>query len=154
MTHDVEADPPAWSPTRRAVLAGAGAATVVVLTGCSTYDSSGGSAAGAGGDQPPPASGAAAPEPIAKTADVPVGGGVVTKKGVVVTQPTAGQYLGFTSVCTHQGCTVTGVDKGLIDCACHGSQFKIVDGSVATGPANRPLQKIDIAVTGGEIFRA
>jgi Rieske Fe-S protein len=152
MSHDVEVEPPPLSPTRRAVLASAGAAAVVVLTGCSTYDSSGGSgpAADSRGDQP--ASGGA-PQPIAKTADVPVGGGVVTGKGVVVTQPTAGQFLGFTSVCTHQGCTVSGVDKGLINCSCHGSQFKIADGSVATGPANRPLGSIDITVTGDEIFR-
>jgi Rieske Fe-S protein len=162
MAYDVEADPPLLSPTRRAVLATAGAAAVVVLTGCSTYDSSGGSgpAAGSGGDsgadsggEQPPAPSGGAPQPIAKAADVPVGGGVVTEKGVVVTQPTAGQFLGFTSVCTHQGCTVSGVDKGLINCACHGSQFKIADGSVAAGPANRPLRKIDISVTGGEIFR-
>jgi hypothetical protein len=42
MAHDVttdEAAGPLSSPSRRAVLAGAGATALVVLTGCSTYDS-------------------------------------------------------------------------------------------------------------------
>ena len=41
---------------------------------------------------------------LGPTSDVPVGGGMVFKDAkVVVTQPTAGQYKGFSAICTHQG---------------------------------------------------
>lgn len=152
------------SPTRRSVLAGAGATVVVALTGCTVYDTSGGNkaappAAGASpGASPGPsgspggsAGGAAAP--IAKAADIPVGGGVITQ-GIVVTQPTAGQFVGFSAICTHQGCTVGTVEKGLIECPCHGSAFRVADGSVANGPANRPLGKVAVTVNNGGIFKA
>jgi Rieske Fe-S protein len=148
MAHDVtsdEATGPLLSPSRRAVLAGAGATALVVLTGCSTYDSR---------EPAPPPAGSDDKGPIAKTTDVPVGEGFVTDRGVVVTQPTAGQFLGFTSVCTHQGCTVSEVRNGAIVCPCHGSQYKIQDGSVLNGPANRPLRKIDLRIDGTDIFAA
>ena len=74
---------------------------------------------------------------IAKTADVPVGSGVIVDD-IVVTQPTAGVFKGFSSTCTHKGCAVNKVADGTIDCPCHGSKFNL-DGSVAKGPATAPL---------------
>ena len=59
----------------------------------------------------PPAEG-----PLTTTADVPVGGGVIlADNGVVVTQPTAGEFKAFGSICTHQGCPVTAISKGRIE---------------------------------------
>ena len=73
-------------------------------------------------------------------ADVPVGGGVILdKEKLVVTQPEAGTFKAFSSTCTHQGCTVTKVADGTIDCPCHGSTFSVEDGSVQGGPAPSPL---------------
>jgi Rieske Fe-S protein len=141
-------------PTRRAVLAGAGVAAVAVLAGCATYDSNAGPApapAAPAGPAGPAGSSGADPKPLALAEKVPVGGGVVTDQGVVVTQPTAGQFLGFTSVCTHQGCTVSAVKNGLITCPCHGSAFKVGDGSVAQGPANKPLKAIPVKLVGPEV---
>lgn len=90
--------------------------------------------------------------PLAKTADIPEGGGKVFKKeGVVVTQPTAGDFKAFSSTCTHQGCAVKSVTGGTINCPCHGSKFDIADGSVADGPATRPLPTAKIAVSGDAI---
>jgi Rieske Fe-S protein len=40
--------------------------------------------------------------------------------------------------CTHLGCRITGMSEGLLICPCHGSKFR-TDGSVAAGPASRPL---------------
>jgi Rieske Fe-S protein len=92
---------------------------------------------------------------IAKTSDVPVGGGAVIKdQEIVVTQPTAGTFKGFTSICTHKGCPVTDVSGGTINCNCHGSKFKIEDGSVANGPATQPLAAKNVTVDGDSIMLA
>ncbi|MGA5197147.1 Rieske (2Fe-2S) protein [Streptomyces exfoliatus] len=92
-----------------------------------------------------PSAGAA---PLAKTAGIPVGGGTVfAKEKVVVTQPTAGEFKAFSAICTHQGCTVNKVADGTINCPCHGSKFRVADGSVAAGPASRPLPAEQIIVS-------
>ena len=101
----------------------------------------------------PPAPGGTAAGPaanvIAKTADVPVGSGVIVDK-VVVTQPTAGVFKGFSSTCTHKGCTVDKIADGTIDCPCHGSKFNL-DGSIANGPATKPLAAEAVTVQGDSI---
>jgi len=92
---------------------------------------------------------------LVATADVPEGGGVIlAKEQVVVTQPTAGEFACFSSICTHQGCEVGDVDGGTINCPCHGSQFSIEDGSVVTGPAAAPLPAVNVTVDGDSVVRA
>ena len=94
---------------------------------------------------------AAAPA-LAKVADIPVGGGkVFADKKVVLTQPSAGVIKAFSAVCTHQGCIVEGVSGGTINCPCHGSAFKVADGSVAAGPAKRALPSVAVTVVDGAI---
>jgi Rieske Fe-S protein len=89
---------------------------------------------------------------LGKASDVPVGGGkVFTDANVVVTQPVAGTFKGFDATCTHQGCQVSAVANGTINCACHGSKFSIKDGSVVNGPASRPLQSATVSVQGADI---
>ncbi|NBH03113.1 Rieske (2Fe-2S) protein, partial [Amycolatopsis sp. SID8362] len=101
--------------------------------------------------QPPAAGGTE----LGAAADIPVGGGkVFADRQVVVTQPVAGTFAAFSAVCTHQGCTVDTVADGTINCPCHGSKFKIADGSVANGPASQPLAKKAVTVTGGKITLA
>jgi Rieske Fe-S protein len=61
---------------------------------------------------------------IAQTGDVPVGGGLIAAASqIVITQPTAGTFKAFTSICTHQQCPVANVANGTINCDCHGSKF-------------------------------
>jgi Rieske Fe-S protein len=98
----------------------------------------------------------AASEPAAdaltSTGDVPQGGGrIFADEKVVVTQPAAGEFKCFTAVCTHQGCVVSSVEDGSINCACHGSRFSIADGSVEAGPAPSPLSEVPISVQGKSI---
>ncbi|WP_432103632.1 Rieske (2Fe-2S) protein [Streptomyces sp. bgisy091] len=127
---------------RRTVLT-AGAA--VLVTGCG----SSGDGGGGDGESSPPASGDAE---LARTADIPAGGGkIFADRKIVVTQPAAGQFKAFSAVCTHAGCIVSSVAGGTIDCACHGSRFSIEDGAVEQGPATRPLPAERITVEGGSI---
>ena len=95
------------------------------------------------------ASGGAPGAVLAKTADVPVGSGVIVDD-VVVTQPTTGVFKGLSSVCTHAGCHVSEVKDGKIVCPCHGSQFNL-DGSVAQGPAKKPLETKAVTVQGDSV---
>ena len=133
--------------SRQKVLLGAGLGLVTaVVAACSTY---GKKPEAAGESSTTTAAAPAAPKVIAKTADVPVGSGVIVDK-VVVTQPTAGVFKGFSSTCTHKGCTVDKIADGTIDCPCHGSKFNL-DGSVAKGPAQKPLPTENIVVQGDEI---
>jgi Rieske Fe-S protein len=122
--------------SRRTAMAGA-VALAGVAAGCTRY-----------GDEPAPP--AAAPEEgavLGKAADVPVGGGTVFRdRKIVVTQPTAGEFVGFSAVCTHQGCIVADVADGTINCTCHGSKFEIADGAVADGPAGQPLPPEPVSV--------
>jgi Rieske Fe-S protein len=84
---------------------------------------------------------------------VPVGGGMVyTDAKVVVTQPSKGEYKAFSAVCTHVGCLCNQVANGTINCPCHGSKFKITDGSVVAGPAPAPLAAKTVTVSGGKIL--
>ncbi len=157
---------------RRAVLAmgAAGAAGVTgALAGCAVY--------GGQPDPPPPpppaedgaedgAEGGAegggdnggGGTPVTDAADVPVGGGVIEAAlGVVVTQPANGEFRAFSSTCTHQGCTVSEVDDGTINCFCHGSRFSIEDGSVVqaaqglTPEQQDPLPEVGIVRDGDTI---
>jgi Rieske Fe-S protein len=92
---------------------------------------------------------------LAKTADVPVGGGtILTDKKIVITQPQSGTFHAFTAVCTHAGCTVGSVSSGTINCPCHGSRFNINNGSVVNGPAPSPLAAVNIKVQGTSILQA
>jgi Rieske Fe-S protein len=47
----------------------------------------------------------------------------------------------FAARCTHLGCRISRVSDGLLVCPCHGSRFR-TDGSVAAGPAARPLERL------------
>jgi Rieske Fe-S protein len=111
------------------------------------------SAAGTPGGGSSSASGGG--EALAKTADIEVGGGqIFADQEVVVTQPKAGEFKCFTAVCTHQGCLVSSISDGTINCDCHGSQYSIEDGSVVQGPATFPLDAEQITVSGDSISLA
>jgi Rieske Fe-S protein len=149
---------PAPVLTRRAAMAGVcGAACAAALSACASYGPASAPAPTAAPAPAPPAGpqpGGSAPA-LARTADIPVGGGAVfAEQDVVVTQPTAGEFKAFSATCTHQGCTVEKVEGGTIDCPCHGSRFAVEDGAPVAGPANRPLPERAISVDGQSIVLA
>ncbi len=57
---------------------------------------------------------------------------------------TAKGVFAMSAVCTHLGCITRYLsDENVIACPCHGSRFEL-DGSVAHGPAPRPLQWVEV----------
>jgi len=90
---------------------------------------------------------------LGQASDIPVGGAIYTAAKVVVTQPASGQYYkAFSAVCTHVGCIVNKVTNGTIGCPCHGSEFKIINGAVVTGPAPSPLPAKQIKIVDGQVI--
>ncbi|MFD4605850.1 Rieske (2Fe-2S) protein [Streptomyces sp. NPDC058464] len=137
--------------TRRSVLTTGTAALAATCVGCSNYNDNGSSSSSATSASSGAGS-AASGDVLAQTSEIPEGGGMIFKdQKVVVTQPTKGEFKAFSAICTHQGCTVNQVADGTIDCPCHGSKFHIADGSVAHGPATRPLPAETITVSGNSI---
>jgi len=133
--------------TRRKVVTGTAMTAVgaPLLAACGSGD-------GDTGTDPSGDAGSGDSGPLVATSEVPVGGGViVADRNLVATQPTEGTFKVFSAACTHQGCTVTKVAGGTIDCPCHGSRFSIEDGSVTQGPATSALEEVAFEVTDGEI---
>lgn len=150
---------------RRTVLIAGGAATTAVLTGCVVQQAA-----------PPPAPTTAAKPttpakptgkapvaqgttdatpPLAKVADIPAGGGVILKEqSLVLTKDASGKVCAFSAICTHQGCVVTSVGDGTINCPCHGSKFDAGTGERVAGPAKAPLPAVDVEQRDGAIFKA
>ena len=141
-------------PDRRTMLAGLAAAGVAlpVLAACGSDSGAkvtGSTGGGSSASSDSSASGGTSSGAGIKTSDIPVGGGkIYADEKIVVTQPKSGEFKAFSSICTHQGCPVTKVADGTIDCTCHGSKYSIEDGSVEDGPAPKPLPEKTVTVTG------
>lgn len=134
---------PEAESTRRGVMLGVGfvgLAGTLSACGGSKDDSSDNSSGSGGGGL------------LGKASDIPVGGGKIFKSDkVVITQPKQGDFKAFSATCTHRGCTVGSVSDGKIHCPCHGSAFNVADGSVAHGPADKPLASKTVTVQNGEL---
>ncbi|MFB6905040.1 Rieske (2Fe-2S) protein [Streptomyces bacillaris] len=142
---------------RTVVLAVGAVGAAAALTACGGSDGASGGSGGTGGTDPveQPGSGGAGGAVLAKTADIPEGGGLVfAAQKVVVTQPRAGEFKAFSATCTHQGCAVKDVTDNVITCPCHNSTFDAATGSPTGGPATQPLPARQISVEGGAITLA
>jgi len=151
---------------RRRRLLGAAAGTALgasVLAACGGGGSSTTGSAGAAGSSAPSAGGPGAGaaggsgDALAQVADVPVGGAVSATgpdgKPVLVCQPKAGQFVAFSAICTHMGCTVA-PNGSELQCPCHGSTYDLATGDNTGGPAPRPLTPISVKVKHGVVVPA
>ncbi|MFS8497005.1 MAG: Rieske (2Fe-2S) protein [Micromonosporaceae bacterium] len=162
--------------TRRTLFLGAGAVGIGAMLAACGGDDAGGQAPPAGNPGNPGGTGgprgsngddggtgqtAEGSVPLAAVSDVEVGGGVIVPaENVVITQPREGEFKAFSATCTHQGCQVSTVANGTINCFCHGSQYSIEDGSVVraapglTPQTQNPLSEVAVEVDGDMIYRA
>lgn len=66
----------------------------------------------------------------------------------------SGEFVAYSAVCKHRGCTVAYEDSKLA-CPCHGSVYDPANGAeVVAGPASQPLDEIPVEVRGGEVLCA
>jgi len=70
----------------------------------------------------------------------------------VLLQPSAGEFLALSAVCTHLGCIVKWVDDSKeFLCPCHGGRFS-PGGQVLGGPPPEPLETYAVSLEGDEIL--
>ncbi|MDQ1395975.1 MAG: thiosulfate dehydrogenase (quinone) large subunit [Acidimicrobiaceae bacterium] len=87
---------------------------------------------------------------IGSASSVPVGGAAAftdprSGRPAFVVQPTAGDFRGFSAVCTHEGCSVEySRSSASFVCPCHGAVFSATSGAVLQGPARRPLPAVTV----------
>jgi Rieske Fe-S protein len=146
--------------SRRTALALGGTGAIggaLILAGCAAADdgSDGSSSGGADDGSAAPTTGAAdaAGEEVAALADIPVGGSIDATIGgepVLLAQPTAGEVVAFSAICTHQRCVVAAEGAKFI-CPCHGSTFDAATGEVEVGPALEPLPPVAVTVDGDRV---
>jgi cytochrome b6-f complex iron-sulfur subunit len=160
---------------------GVGAAGASVLAACGGAESgsggSGGSGSGDGGSGGRGGSGgdagggggsnkssgdsngaqASGGQTIAQASEVAPGSAIKFKDSgqpALLVHLQSGDFVAYSAVCTHQGCTVA-YKNGQLACPCHGSVFDPTSGAeVVNGPAQLPLPEIPVEVRGGEVFRA
>ena len=131
--------------TRRTLLVAGGAGTALALAACAPSDSDSDSGT---------SSGTAAPTEVAALGDIPVGGAIAVMldgSQIIVSQPTAGEVVAFSAICTHRGCIVVPEKKGL-NCPCHQSLFDPATGAVLKGPATEPLPPVTVVLDGDRIL--
>ena len=94
---------------------------------------------------------------IARTSEVAPGSAAkfeASGSPAVLVHLNSGDFVAYSAVCTHQGCTVA-YRGGQLACPCHGSIFDPANGAaVVSGPARQPLPEVPVEVRGGEVFRA
>lgn len=100
-------------------------------------------------------------EAIAAEADVEANSAVpytnaATGEPEVLIRLANGEFVAYSAVCTHQGCTVAyNTDTRKLACPCHGGVFDPANGAaVVSGPPPRPLPEVKTKSRDGEIFRA
>lgn len=76
----------------------------------------------------------------------------VDELSVFVTTENGSDFVALSNICTHLGCRVRWVEEQAgFFCPCHNAVFN-PDGSVASGPPPRPLDRFETKVEEGQIY--
>jgi Rieske Fe-S protein len=99
-----------------------------------------------------------APLRIAQLQDIPVGGVKLfyyptASDPCLLVRRSEEQLVAYSQKCTHLSCPV--LYQAAVQqfyCPCHAGRFAVEDGRPLSGPPKRPLPRIEIKVTGDEIW--
>ncbi len=78
---------------------------------------------------------------------------VYSSGAILIDHPSTNVYNAFTSICPHQGCTVSNFDSGSNQfvCTCHGSRFDL-NGRVVQGPSPSSLQQFQTQFANNQLI--
>jgi Rieske Fe-S protein len=144
---------------RTAVALGIGVAGGSVLAGCGNKTNAGRAITGGqevtSGPQVAPGEAIAAASDLQTNSAVSYTNAETGQAEVLVRLPDE-EFVAYSAVCTHQGCTVAYQRQTQrLACPCHGGVFDPAKGAeVVTGPPPRPLPEVEIEVRDGRVFRA
>lgn len=72
-------------------------------------------------------------------------------KPAVALQPSPGNFVALSAVCTHLGCVVAWQEQaGEFQCPCHGGRFS-AEGKVLGGPPPKPLEPLAVTLDGDQL---
>ena len=66
----------------------------------------------------------------------------------------ANDYFAIGNICSHKGCKLsTGTLTGeVVQCRCHGSQYKVKTGEIVRGPTKKPEPAYEVKVENDQIL--
>lgn len=161
-----------------AIGVGAAASSILVACGGGESGGGGGQPSGSGGGETTASAGGttqASSQPSTTSPTVEQGGIIVQEEflppnqafafnvaGANGPQPAVlihmqgGSWVAYSAVCTHFGCEVAyQLQSQQLGCPCHGSMFDPANGGgVVQGPAEQPLQEIQVEASGGNVILA
>lgn len=94
------------------------------------------------------------PSTTIDAAEIPVGTAKQVDAGgenVIVAQPSEGEFVAYSAVCTHQGGNVQVVKGMTLRCPLHGAEYDATDGANTLAPAPRPLDAVPVTVQGDKL---
>ena len=99
-----------------------------------------------------------APLRIALLQEIPIGGAKLfyyptASDPCLLIRASAERLLAYSQKCTHLSCPVLyQAAEQQFYCPCHAGRFAVEDGRPLSGPPKRPLPRIELRVTGDEIW--
>jgi Rieske Fe-S protein len=101
---------------------------------------------------------APAPQRIAATNEIPVGGSLIfpypgLQSQAVLVRLDEDRFVAYDRSCTHLLCPVIArPEEGHLHCPCHEGYFDLETGRPIAGPPERPLPRITLAESGGVLY--
>jgi nitrite reductase/ring-hydroxylating ferredoxin subunit len=96
-------------------------------------------------------------QPVAALGEIPVGG-VKTfayptaDDPCILVRTAEDAYVAYSQKCTHLSCAVYYErESNRLACPCHNGFFSVADGSPTQGPPQRPLPRVELARSGGQL---
>jgi len=68
----------------------------------------------------------------------------------LLSRTSASAFTAVDAICSHESCTITGVDGNAYVCPCHGSRYNR-SGQVLAGPAKASLRQFATSFTDGVV---
>ncbi len=95
---------------------------------------------------------------VARLGEIPVGGVKLFQypnpgEQCILIRTAEAEYVAYSQKCTHLSCAVYySRERDRLECPCHQGYFSVRDGSVLQGPPTRPLPRVVLERSGGELI--